>query len=63
MVSFRYPDVSCAASCRADKPGGGVTRVRCTLEKRHDENRHFDKSVEITFDLPGKLTARREGNT
>jgi hypothetical protein len=50
-ICWRYPDSSCAAMCRVDKPGGGVTRVRCTLERDH-EGRHYDASVKISYTTP-----------
>lgn len=65
VIAFRYPSgrVSCAVTCVAGKPGGGVTRARCCLLAGHDGNTHFDASVELWYALPGRLAAGRKGKT
>jgi hypothetical protein len=60
VVSYRYPDGTCAESCRTDNPKGGVTRVRCTQDKKH-AGRHFDASVEIEYDLPTRIRSVKNG--
>jgi hypothetical protein len=63
-IDFRYPDdnVSCHVTCRADMPRGiGNVRVRCSKDKDHDA-RHYDLSVHLEFDVPGRLRAGRQGN-
>lgn len=66
-VDFRYPDSCCAATCRASNPEGGVVKVRCTRPKGHapgcDLREHYDETVDVSYNLPGKLRAERRGNT
>jgi hypothetical protein len=63
-IDYRYPDdsESCHATCRADKPGRGNVRVRCSNVTGH-EDMHYDASVALHFEVPGKLRAGRHGNT
>lgn len=63
-IDYRYPDdnVSCHETCRADKPGGGNVRVRCSKSKGH-HGRHYDESVQLRFSVPGRLRAGKQGNT
>lgn len=63
-IDFRYPDdtISCHVTCRADKPSGGNIRVRCGRKPGHT-TRHYDPSVDLEFDLPGRLKSGRTGNT
>lgn len=64
-IDFRYPDDadSCHVTCRADKPGRGNVRVRCTINTGHPGSLHFDASVQVNFNLPKKLRAGKTGNT
>jgi len=63
-IDYRYPDdnVSCRETCRANRPGGGSVRVRCSKDKSHN-GRHYDESVDLEFSVPGRLRAGRQGNT
>lgn len=63
-IDFRYPDdnESCHLTCRAENPDGGNVRVRCGKKLLH-KGLHYDPSVELEFELPGKLKAGRYGNT
>jgi hypothetical protein len=49
-------------TCRADNPEGGVIRVRCSRNKSH-AGRHYDKTVDIEFDLPQRLRSKKAGST
>lgn len=64
-IDFRYPDdsTSCHETCRADRPGGGNVRVRCSEDRDHGGMWHYDESVGLRFRVPGKLKAGRQGNT
>jgi hypothetical protein len=61
-ILVRYPSDTCEFLCRTDKPGGGVIRVLCSLKPGHG-NKHYDETVDIYYDEPGKLKRGKWGNT
>lgn len=63
-IDYRYPDdgSSCHASCRADRPGGGNIKVRCSKAPGH-KRKHYDASVRLEFEVPRRLASGRQGNT